>query len=1484
MNSSRVENKLLNTNTQTSFSQFSLTNRNVKHSKLDLTSKLNASVDNLNQNDFMNNMDENEQQQQLIHAPHPLPNINMSSNNNQSSNNSSAMRIGNHQRITGYGAISGHHVHHQSLSETRSLKSFKSLQDQRLQRQLNRKNETSNQGSNSSQTRQRSNVREMLQTQEEKKLFESKFKGSLDKLDEFERQWSDFKVNQPATSNSQSQSRMITELELVNNKQEINSNVDYSQSKTQSLGQKIQGNYQTQVQPVQKDPRNKPNIELKNQLHQINESPRESILQSPSSNYNDKLRSLYQPPKTAFQSLQRPLLINEKQNSNGGSKECKTLKIDLNEERLALEQKQQQSKALMKSGSKTVKSEESKVEIKNLIQEKSSSSQKQSLMMPKKKPSSTVQQTQQSTPLSSFQFPKPQQLEQGRNQAKSSIKDPIISQSVSQFQAKDDLVERVIESIKVLNQKEEEVKEQKLSSNVQAKPKPISKEATIQQQEQTLQLNQMRRRTNTLTTGERPNLLHNKAQTNQNQQQPTLLKENSQPMHQQIAQLKKQVSQSSQPIKDLKIQQPSSTTNQQATAQGFIGNSFVKIAQEKQEQSNQSSKTTEKKEKQDSNQANDPYQYNMQYSSKQIKLGQQQTQNNQQNKTPALTQASKEKVEQLRKAFTNNKDGGQSRSTKNLNSVPSQSHQSAQQQIQLITQKQNMASQIKSLSNNSSQITTPVGSVSQKQSQNMLPIKSEKLTKRADISLVNDCTPSNNISINNYNASQNTSLSITTGTPNKTSISNLKKSTQMTPQNKLSTTSPSQQSSSLNLTGSSSSLPTVMQNNLHLKRNSQQAPSLHSANISSNTIGQNTSTLPQKGKNRRQPTQTQFDPSSQNLIKNDQANKNAASKKQFELVERVDGQKIEQKKQVTLLDDYFHGTPPNLRNPSKNTSNKGSHNNSKQISLSKHKDKSLAHSQLDQELAEVERQFLERPKLSNFQPIQEPSINWNASPEKRMPERKLFNDNKLDIIKQVVEPPRSHREQYKILDDRFQQNNNKFLQNEVHQSEPQEQQYHSSRPATRTQMQQKLSLKLDSKIVENQRKNSENSDESQNPIEKRLNKLMEETRRKLIHQDEEDYDTQDMDQSVSQVSEEHFNYQNHKQMTEALGRLEESNQAMNRMRNKAQTPQINSQQNFTGGGSHQQMQYQMQHAPPQPYSYEPHQQFQQVMYNQQYPGYGHQIIYPGQGGAQQPQPMITIINPAMQYQQPHHPYSMFPGTQMPNEMGYQSYQPHNVVQNDMTVSGNSPTLIPSHQNRPLKQAQMNTSMIIGTDSQFFYPNSNNNNGTSQDNSLVNNNEDDSAIHLPPKQLSQVVIPQNQLLYQQPMYQPHHIGGAMHQQQLQQQQFYIVGYPPHHQSQIYQQPPPGYIPQNYVQPHLRQASDSFQQQQQFQAAGMNANQSSLSYENPNVNHNQLSSRGSPNTHHQQIQNNVSMSGTSQNSVDKKQRSGHHNNSASHLEEL
>lgn len=69
------------------------------------------------------------------------------------------------------------------------------------------------------------------------------------------------------------------------------------------------------------------------------------------------------------------------------------------------------------------------------------------------------------------------------------------------------------------------------------------------------------------------------------------------------------------------------------------------------------------------------------------------------------------------------------------------------------------------------------------------------------------------------------------------------------------------------------------------------------------------------------------------------------------------------------MDDYFHGSPPDLKIPANNNNNgnvsknsKSSHNNSKQISISKHKDISKAQIELDQELAEIEKEFLERPK------------------------------------------------------------------------------------------------------------------------------------------------------------------------------------------------------------------------------------------------------------------------------------------------------------------------------------------------------------------------------------------------------------------------------------------------------------------------------------------------------------------------------------------
>ena len=40
----------------------------------------------------------------------------------------------------------------------------------------------------------------MIPSQEEVKMFEHKFHGSLQKLDEFEKEWNDFKTNQPPES------------------------------------------------------------------------------------------------------------------------------------------------------------------------------------------------------------------------------------------------------------------------------------------------------------------------------------------------------------------------------------------------------------------------------------------------------------------------------------------------------------------------------------------------------------------------------------------------------------------------------------------------------------------------------------------------------------------------------------------------------------------------------------------------------------------------------------------------------------------------------------------------------------------------------------------------------------------------------------------------------------------------------------------------------------------------------------------------------------------------------------------------------------------------------------------------------------------------------------------------------------------------------------------------------------------------------------
>jgi hypothetical protein len=61
------------------------------------------------------------------------------------------------------------------------MKSFKSLQDERFHRKLTRKNEhlSRDHTNENSLTRQNSDVRELIPTQEDVKMFETKFKGSL---------------------------------------------------------------------------------------------------------------------------------------------------------------------------------------------------------------------------------------------------------------------------------------------------------------------------------------------------------------------------------------------------------------------------------------------------------------------------------------------------------------------------------------------------------------------------------------------------------------------------------------------------------------------------------------------------------------------------------------------------------------------------------------------------------------------------------------------------------------------------------------------------------------------------------------------------------------------------------------------------------------------------------------------------------------------------------------------------------------------------------------------------------------------------------------------------------------------------------------------------------------------------------------------------------------------------------------------------------
>ena len=80
------------------------------------------------------------------------------------------------------------------------------------------------------------------------------------------------------------------------------------------------------------------------------------------------------------------------------------------------------------------------------------------------------------------------------------------NQQTPQTVKKDDLVERVIESIKVLNKKEEETK-QSISQQKSSQAKPKQTALIKEEISQSLQpQQQMRKRTNTLTVGERPNL------------------------------------------------------------------------------------------------------------------------------------------------------------------------------------------------------------------------------------------------------------------------------------------------------------------------------------------------------------------------------------------------------------------------------------------------------------------------------------------------------------------------------------------------------------------------------------------------------------------------------------------------------------------------------------------------------------------------------------------------------------------------------------------------------------------------------------------------------------------------------------------------------------------------------------------------------------------------------------------------------------------
>ena len=57
-----------------------------------------------------------------------------------------------------------------------------------------KRNERSLENSKSKSRKNSLNVRELIHSQEEVKMFEHKFQGSLQKLDDFEKQWNTFKT------------------------------------------------------------------------------------------------------------------------------------------------------------------------------------------------------------------------------------------------------------------------------------------------------------------------------------------------------------------------------------------------------------------------------------------------------------------------------------------------------------------------------------------------------------------------------------------------------------------------------------------------------------------------------------------------------------------------------------------------------------------------------------------------------------------------------------------------------------------------------------------------------------------------------------------------------------------------------------------------------------------------------------------------------------------------------------------------------------------------------------------------------------------------------------------------------------------------------------------------------------------------------------------------------------------------------------------